>query len=736
MTEQTAMKVRVGPPDEQGKRNVRVLHGDEVIYADTVDIVSLQNRGAFVCAVVERCPGIRAEALEDAIRQALSSPPSKQGKSARAPERTPFPLSVLPDDVAEYCRVVAEARSVDVSVPALAALVATASAVGGSRVAYDDYAVWREPCILWGAIVIRSGGRKSPVIDDMFGPIFELQAVESRRYKRAFAEYEKELQAWEDERRKKKGEVGDRPEKPTKVDLYTSDATPEAMARLLAVNPRGVASILDELSGFFGRMGKYGSAGPLADFAFWLSLFRAQSAKIDRASKEPIYVERGVGSILGGIQPKILGDCFDGATVSSGMASRFLLVAPPPQTKRYGRGPSRQQRERYTRLIEGLYALEFESFADEDGEPAERPVEVLLEDSCRELLAQFVPDWSEESMTEAESVEAAMSKLEGYAIRFALVLRCIREAQGLASSNDRITRDDLERGIQLARWFKGEAVAIYSELTADNGDQQARVLEARVSAIRSMGGAVTKNEWYKKNKRRSREQADAELEELVGANLAHWRERAAGGGGGRPTTECAVGPDPGGVMGCSPPQKDPEPVPLDRIDADPGGGEVMGIGYQGAGASSAMNGLLDPRKGGEESGEIPESVNLHPKTPSDGAASEPVIDTPDRDVEPCSPIPETLNLRDEILAAYSSEPGTSPHGMEAIGDEQVEAIPWNELVGSTSATPSCFNCESTSFWRRRVTSTGRPGHWTCARCSAPTIAEGLIERQDFQGGAA
>ena len=79
-----------------------------------------------------------------------------------------FPLDALPVPVANYCLAVALARSVDVAVPAALSLAAMGSAIGLSREAYDSFADWREPPVIWVAQVMRSGQRKTPVQQDMF----------------------------------------------------------------------------------------------------------------------------------------------------------------------------------------------------------------------------------------------------------------------------------------------------------------------------------------------------------------------------------------------------------------------------------------------------------------------------------------------------------------------------------------------------------------------------------------
>lgn len=476
--------------------------------------------------------------------QPLLSSDTKPKKRPVPPQRA-FPLHLLPAATHSYCEAVAAARSVDVSMVASAMLVSLGSAIGLTRCAWDEFAKWSEPAAIWMAIVMRSGGRKSPVLDDVFAVHHERQAALHDDYIAAQEVYLQELEEYEHalkskSRRAEAGKVPRKPKPPKLEHVYTTDVTPEAMVRMLADTSRGMLVLGDELAGFFGGMGRYGNGRTDAERAFWLSVFRATSAKIDRASKDTIFVKRGLASIAGGVQPSILLRCFDEATFGSGLASRFLLVMPKMAVKEYRKGPSAEDERSYRDLLTALLGLEFGVGVDARGNSTKETIRVPFSDDCREFLREWIPVWSAEALESSEPIEAAMSKLEGYALRFALIFKTCREALGLAAADDPIEASDLQAGAELARWYRDEAIRVYLTLGQELETENERVLEARVAVVRSRGGAVTVREWRQRNTRKTQAQAREELDQLVKAELATWCMRPSSKRGGAATEECRL----------------------------------------------------------------------------------------------------------------------------------------------------------------------------------------------------
>lgn len=735
--------VLVPDNDDQGRQYMD--HVAQLAAAGSVRRLELPGlaEGGDVVDFVRRA---RSEGADDAsIRARLLGLASEVESERSATTRRPFPIHVLPDEVVGFVCAVAASRSVDESVTATFALATMAAAMGLSRVAYDDFADWEEIPVVWVALVSRSGTRKTVIVKDFFGVLQDVHRERHLAFEKAMAAHNHAVEEWKNRKQKSKSpEIEPRPEPPVLEHVYSTDTTPEALVQILHDSPRGIVIIADELSAFFGGMGRY-SGMKAAERGFYLSLFSGTQYKKDRKSDSPILIDKASACVVGGVQPGILRTCFDDEAFASGLASRFLLLNPVPQVKEYAQGPSQKDREAYERFIRGLTELGMEPFSRADGEIDVRPVRVPFDDGARELLRDFVPRWSAESLISTPDVEAAMSKLEAYSLRFALILRVAREIQGTAVPEDPITAEDFANGIELARWFRDEALDVYKDLRSDDGSSPSGQLAARAAVIRKrFGGGVTIREWQKFNTRRSQAEAEKELSALVEAKMATWRTRAPGPTGGRPTQECAlIEPDlEGGVMGCGlrvaspeskpsrlpkiappgiekeggssfvPDGRNPKPPDIqDEVGPDreddqvaeelsigaidgPGGAKTMvGIAPEGGG-SSGGGGDAGGRRGrrvDHREGDAPR--NPQPKTPIRRAAK-----------------PEAAR------AGATTQPKTSEvfeviHGLfDGVEVEPAEAVP----IGTRSRRTMCMMCRTDRRWRFSS------GHeWICGHCHPP-----------------
>ena len=553
------------------------------------------------------------------------------GPSADRSRSGPFPLHILPPEVQGLCKAIAQSRCVDVKVPAALSLVALGSAFGLTRMLHDKFADWSEPSTIWLAMSALSGLRKTPLINDSFAVFDDIQRDLHVQNKIELSKYEEALEKWQATKPKDRGP---KPEKPKPLEhIYSTNATIEAVVKMLGSSPAGLLLIQDELSRFLGGFGKYssGSGAAEAERGEWLSLFSARPLKSDRAGRDVIYTSRATVSVAGAIQPSVLSKQFTEEAYTSGLAPRFLQVGIPPQVKKYRQGPTREQRAAYEGLIRRLFEMRADGIGvDEAGDPVAEPIELDLSGGARELLGDFVPDWSMEGLAAGERIMAAMAKLEGYALRFALILRVVREARGeVADRHAPVDRQDVENGIALARWFRAEAEDVMRRLghlpgpgedEADQGNQGE--LEARAVALgaRYPEGA-TPREWHKIDTRRPYSAARQELEELVQAGLAEWVDRPPGPRGGRPTRAVrtlAV------TAGC---------VPLEAGQEVPGCGLRVAEQESGTSTPEALPPPCEPENGGDHPGNSesdrqpcnPQPTTHNPAEP-DGTDPEEVIE--------------------------------------------------------------------------------------------------------------
>src|ERR1700688_4571232 len=182
------------------------------------------------------------------VSQSVAGPATngRSGEVSQVAQSQPdeFPLGVLPEPVLMFAFEAAKALGVDPALVAGPCLATLAGCVGKRRRIVLKPGAWCEPCILWIATVMRSGGRKTPSNAHVLEHLQEREAAEIEEEKARRAEYEKEMEAWK--ARKDNGD--DPPEKPEPAQrLLVSDITTEGLLLLHAGAPLGLLLHRDEL---------------------------------------------------------------------------------------------------------------------------------------------------------------------------------------------------------------------------------------------------------------------------------------------------------------------------------------------------------------------------------------------------------------------------------------------------------------------------------------------------------
>ena len=426
----------------------------------------------------------------------------------------PFPLQALPKPVSDFVSAGARAMCCDPSLIALPLLAGLASAIGNTRrIALKED--WKEPCILWVAVVADSGSMKSPA---------QTLALRVLRQEEMQRNHESTMTLSETE----SGQP---------VKYICSDVTVEALAVLLRDNPRGLLLARDELSGWYESFDAY-KKGRGGDVSHWLSMHRAEPFSMDRKSGDnrSIYVPRASVSITGSIQPGILKRTLTKERIENGLAARFLFAMPPDIEKKWTKeSVSQGIKQQLEEVFDALLALEFEK--SDTGLLV--PIDLDLTQNGETVWVRFFEEHNKERQKLAdEHLRAVWAKLEGYAARFALLHHIIRSVAAVDPPTDpfRVDTKSMLAGITLAQWFGNEARRIYRMLRETNQQRETRKL---IEYLRKKNGHITVRELTRgpQQYRESAEKAEAALNELVRQGYGHWVDRPPTENGGRPTRE-------------------------------------------------------------------------------------------------------------------------------------------------------------------------------------------------------
>jgi DNA polymerase-1 len=478
----------------------------------------------------------------------------------------PFPVDALPEPIRSFVVQGAAALGCDPAYLALPALSAAGALIGNSRILRLKR-TWNEVAVIWTCIVGDSGTLKSPAVSAVLSPLYQLQKRLLKQFKVDLQQYQTELEAYNERKRKAKKEekefTQDPPERPHLIRVVTGDVTVEKLAQLLEENPKGLLVGRDELGGWLGSFKRYKGNTGGSDLPNWLEMSRAGTIQVDRKTgdRPTIFVPYAAVSITGGIQPGALARAITAEYLEVGLIARILMAMPPKMRKRWTEleiDPSLQ--ESYANLLEKLRELQMDTGRDGEREP----FLIRLTPEAKTIWVRFYDEWARVQANVEGELAAAFSKLEGYAARLALVHHVVTNVGRNEDDCQPVEAASIEAGITLVQWFAYEVRRIYGSLTESEDARQTRRL---IEFIRSHGGQLTARRLHLSNKTRypDTEAAEAALDELVRSNLADWVE-SVNPNGGRPSRVIVLRPDTTYYKSYETSEEDDEDEGLDHGD--------------------------------------------------------------------------------------------------------------------------------------------------------------------------
>jgi replicative DNA helicase len=268
------------------------------------------------------------------------------------PEPAPIPLDAFPDWVADFVRAVAVEHQVPTDFPALFVLGVAAVGGGGRVWVQVPGRNWREPTNLYVAAALPSGFGKTPVINQVRQPLIATtealvaeatpalqrnataRTVLRTRLKQAERQAaaadndtdREQLLSQAAELRQQLAQVG--PVLPPR--LLAGDATPEAIAAVLAANDNRIGIISDEGGIFDLLSGRYGTRVWLDPYLQGHSGGRIETDRIGRGEgHEHHVVDSAHLTVAVGLQPDVIAELnASGRLVGRGLLARFLYANP------------------------------------------------------------------------------------------------------------------------------------------------------------------------------------------------------------------------------------------------------------------------------------------------------------------------------------------------------------------------------------------------------------------------
>ncbi|MFH1573455.1 MAG: DUF3987 domain-containing protein, partial [Acidobacteriota bacterium] len=331
------------------------------------------------------------------------------------------------------------------------------------------------------------------------------------------------------------------------------DTTLQALALVLAENPRGLLLARDELAGWVLSFDQFTGANG-ADLSRWLEIYRAGPLRVDRVTTGHQYVRRAAVSICGTIQTDRLPAVFHAGHQAAGLLARFLMAAPPETPRRWESLRSARAPDRAALLerFERLHALDLAA----DGAS---PRALGLSSEAANSYGEFFTEHERlRQDTEPGPWRAALGKLEEVPGRLALVLALGRAEE--PGEVEAVDGDTMRRAIELTEWCRTESERLYGMFSDTPADRRERQLVEWICARPE--GATARDVVRGHGRYRGpagTPKVTADLARLVREGRLSAEEHPPTSRGGRPTT-----------VYCRPRGSDTTP------DGDPLGNVVLG----------------------------------------------------------------------------------------------------------------------------------------------------------------
>jgi hypothetical protein len=180
----------------------------------------------------------------------------------------------------------------------------------------------------------------------------------------------------------------------------------------------GVAIIRDEISGWVASMDQY-KGGKGSDRQQFLSLWSAQTLKVDRKGGGSVYVSEPVACVVGGIQPDLAGTLHDVAKRRDGFVERILPVVPDVEPAYWtDAAPSTELYRDVLAIFEALDQIP-------PPDPTTGGLGVNLSVEARSAYVPWVNENAGLVKAAAGLAEGFYSKLPAHVARLALILHAL-----------------------------------------------------------------------------------------------------------------------------------------------------------------------------------------------------------------------------------------------------------------------------------------------------------------------
>ncbi|MCM3273044.1 DUF3987 domain-containing protein [Paenibacillus elgii] len=443
----------------------------------------------------------------------------------KPPEAIPFPIDALPPEIKDLCIGGSEAFKIPYEFFAVPAIVAAATAVGSQYKIAVNKSLSTE-AVIWACLIANAGSGKSPAQSIAFKPIEVIQKDKIKEYYDALSEWDKEKQEYEIEKKlaKKNNEILERkePRQPVMREIYTTDATTEALAVMLQNNPNGIVSVQDEFLRLYNSLDSYRN-GLGGDLEFYLSGWSCKEHKVNRVSKSPLIVSRPFLNIIGAMTPSGIHQISKNNNTENGFLDRFLFSHPIDlgMMTTANDGIDQEIEKKYSNLI-------FALFENQNNNTLQT---LKLSKEAKEEYHRYESQMKELAGTDEKKL-SIYSKLKLYTLRISLVLHVCKNVRELWPETE-VNLETMKRAIEITEYFRDQTKRIYYQIEKPELDKD---LERAIKILkkRASNGEISRRtiQLYSKKKK---DDLDDFIEYMIEKNFLKMKDAKMSGGSKRIT---------------------------------------------------------------------------------------------------------------------------------------------------------------------------------------------------------
>ena len=362
-----------------------------------------------------------------------------------------FPTKVFPKGIQELITETHSELNFPESYIAGALLLATSLAIGNTRVLIVKQA-WKIKPNMFMALLGSPGAMKTQPIIFALAPFAELDKTNLENYRRELQEY-----------RKKSSDENS--EKPIARQFICKDITIEALSKVHMSNQRGICVQSDELKGFFSSFGRYNKGG---DQEQWLSIYNGDSIVVNRKTTDDIiYIPNTFVNVIGGIQPEVLTRLFRGEKTENGFLSRILFVNNSSEDE-----PLLWKEMDLPSDVDVKWRNYIFRILDMCKYPEYETKELRFENSAWECIRNWQNETEKKlADSEPEYQISIFRKIQTYALRFAIILHTMREAEGQIEESTMIDMKTAVYATNIADYFFETGKMVYSYIYDNREDR-------------------------------------------------------------------------------------------------------------------------------------------------------------------------------------------------------------------------------------------------------------------------